>query len=133
MANTSIQKLYAHASKAREALRKTRAREREASSQFLVRAGCGASTIVGLLAAGAIDGKWGYDGKAGYESAGAEKNGIACIGPVPINAGLGLVAIAAGIPGKLPGSEYLVSLGASLLAYPLAKTVEARMQEGAAE
>jgi hypothetical protein len=81
------------------------------------------------MLAGAIDGKWGADGKTGFGRDGEEKNGIATIGPVPINAGLGLVAIAVGIPGMLPGSEYVVQLGASLLGYPLAKTLEANVRE----
>lgn len=124
--STSIQKLYQHAQSAREALRRTRAREREATSALVTRIGTGASTLGGLLAAGAIDGRWGHDGKPE-----GELNGIASIGPVPINAALGLLAIAAGVPGMLPGSEYIVSAGASLLGYPLAKTVEAKILERA--
>jgi hypothetical protein len=133
MANTSIQKLYQHAQSAREALKRTRAKEREASSALVVRAGSGAATLAGLLLAGAIDGKWGADGKVGFGREGEEKNGIASIGPVPINAGLGLIGIAVGIPGMLPGSEYMVSMGASLLGYPLAKSLENRIREGAAK
>jgi hypothetical protein len=123
MANTSIQKLYQHAQSAREALRRTREKERKASNELVVRAGSGLSTLAGLLIAGTIDGKWGHDG-----SPDTEKNGIAQIGPVPINAGLGILGIAIGVPGMLPGSEYIVTMGASLLGYPLAKTIEARIQ-----
>jgi len=93
----------------------------------MVRAGTSAAVIFGGIIAGAVDGKWGHDG-----SPESEKNGIAAVGPVPINVGAGLVLLAAGIPGFLPGSEYIASLGASLVAYPIGKTVENKILEKAA-
>lgn len=128
MPSTSIQKLYEHARSARESLRRVRERERAATSALALRAGTSASTLAGLLIAGAIDGKWGHDGTTKW-GAGEEKNGIASLGPVPINAALGIAAIAVGVPGILPGSEYIANFGAAALGYPLAKTIEAKLSE----
>lgn len=94
----------------------------------MLRTGTTASTLAGLLLAGAVDGKWGHDGTTRFGS-GEEKNGIAALGPVPINAALGLVAIAVGVPGMVPGSEYIANFGAAVLGYPLAKTLEAKLSE----
>lgn len=121
MASTSLAKFYEHANRAKATLQRYRAKEKESSNELVVRAGCSAATLAALCTAGAIDGKWGYDGEK-------EVNGIATLGPVPINAGAGLVLLAAGIPGILPGSEYIAVAGAALLGYPIAKTIEARIQ-----
>lgn len=129
MPSQSLAKFYALANRSKETLRRYREKEKESTNDLVQRAGCAAAGLGGLCLAGFVDGKWGYDGKAGYASAPAEVNGIACVGPVPINAALGIVAIVAGVPGIVPGSEYLTSLGTSLLGYPLAKTIEAKVQE----
>lgn len=126
MPSQSIQKLYQHAQSLRGSLQRVRERERAATSALTSRAGTAASTLAGLLVAGAIDGKWGHDDKHPFSDT-PEKNGIAAIGPVPINAALGLVAIAVGVPGMLPGSEYIANFGAAALGYPLAKTLEASL------
>jgi hypothetical protein len=124
MASTSLAKFYEHANRAKATLQRYRAKEKESSTELVVRAGTAAATLGAMCAAGAIDGKWGYDGEK-------EVHGIATVGPVPINAGAGLVLLAVGIPGILPGSEYITVAGAALLSYPIAKTIEARMQEKA--
>jgi hypothetical protein len=123
MASTSIQKLYEHGKRAQETLKRLRLREREATNGLMVRAGTATSTLAGLCLAGAIDGKYGHDSET-------EHDGIATVGPVPINAAVGLICIAAGIPGMLPGSEYIATFGAATLGYPLAKTIERRVSEG---
>lgn len=124
--STSIQKLYEHGKNLQDRLKRVRAKEREATNGMILRAGTAGSTLAGQLAAAAIDGKWGGD------SAG-EQNGIASIGPVPINAALGLIAIVSAIPGVLPGSEYLCTAGAGMLSYPCAKTLEAKIRERSAK
>jgi hypothetical protein len=128
MASTSIQKIYEHARSARESLRKVREKEKANTSALTLRAGTSASTLAGLLVAGAIDGKWGHDNKHPF-SDDPEKNGIAAIGPIPINAAIGLLAIAVGVPGMVPGSEYISNFGAATLGYPLAKALEAKLSE----
>lgn len=128
MASTSIQKLYEHARSASARLQRVREKEREKTSALTLRAGTTASTIAGLLMAGAIDGKWGHDGTSKFGSY-EEKSGIASLGPVPINAAIGLVAIAVGVPGMVPGSEYISNFGAAVLGYPLAKSLEAKLSE----
>lgn len=132
MPSTSIQKLYEHARTSGEKLRRLRQRERDATSALTLRAGTTASTLAGILLAGAIDGKWGHDEKRPFSDQ-PEKNGIAAVGPVPINAALGLIAIAVGVPGIIPGSEYIANFGAGALGYPLAKTLEASLSTPKAE
>ena len=129
MASQALAKFYALANRSKETLRRIREKERTHSNELMVRAGTAASTVVGNVVAGAIDGKWGYD-KAAFSDS-AEKNGIAQVGPVPINAGAGLVLLAVGIPGIVPGSEYLASFGAGMLGYTLGKSVEAKVHEKA--
>lgn len=133
MASQSITKLYEHAKSARESLRRYRAKEREQTTGLIQRAGTAASSVGGLLVAAVIDGKWGYDNKRVFGAESPELHGIACVGPVPINAALGVAAIVAGIPGALPGSEYIATAGASLLGYPIAKSVEAKIVERSAK
>ena len=126
MPSQSLSKLYQHAQSLRGSLQRVRERERAATSGLILRAGTSASTLAGLLVAGSIDGKWGHDEKRPWSDQ-PEKNGIAAVGPVPINAALGIVAIAVGVPGMLPGSEYIANFGAAVLGYPLAKTIEATL------
>jgi hypothetical protein len=127
MASTSLTKLYEHGQRAREALKNLRQREKTATNDMVRRAGEAGATIVGLLAAGTIDGKWGHDNTQAFGGAREEKHGIALLGPVPINSGIGLIAIAVGIPGALPGSEYLTQFGAAMFGYPIAKMIEDRL------
>jgi hypothetical protein len=54
---------------------------------------------------------------------------IAYVGPLPINAAIGLALIGAAAPGLLPGSEYAIQLGAGLIGYPVGKWAEAKMRE----
>jgi len=131
MASTALSKVYAHAKRAEETLRRVRTREKEATNALTQRGLGAVATLGGLAAAAVIDGKWGGDGKRPFSSDPAEANGIASIGPMPINGGIGLALVAAGIPGFLPGSELMVQFGASMLGYPVAKTIEARVREGA--
>lgn len=128
MASTAIEKLFEHGKRAQVALANARKREKQATGDLILRAGTAASVIGGGIVAGAIDGKWGHDGKPE-----TEKNGIAAVGPVPINVGIGIVLVASGIGGFLPGSEYLAAFGSSLIAYPIGKTIENRIVEKAAE
>jgi hypothetical protein len=125
MQSTSIQKMYEMTQRSRAALQNMRRREKESTSELVTRAGVAASVILGGALAGAIDGKWGHDGKPV-----GEHDGIAAIGPVPINIGTGLVAMALGVSGFLPGAEYLTGLGSSLIGYSVGKTVEAKMLAG---
>lgn len=132
MAETSITKLYSHAKRAEDSLRRMRAREKENTSALMNRVGGGVATVAGLVLAGAVDGKWGHDNKSfGVDR--EEKNGIAHLGPVPINSGAGLVLLAVSVPGFLPGSEYICQLGAAMFGYPLAKSIEAKLSESASK
>lgn len=117
MPQTSMQKLYEYSRRAREQIRSTREKEKVKTNALILRAGTTGSTFAGILIAAAIDGKWGHDSET-------EKHGIAAIGPVPVNAIIGIAGLAVGLPGMLPGSEYIATLGAATLAYPLAKTLE---------
>jgi hypothetical protein len=123
MPSQSITKLYEHARRARETLRKSRETEREKTTALVVRAGTSGATIGGLLLAAAIDGKWGHDSDT-------EKHGIASVGPAPINLIIGVASVAIGLPWFMPGSEYLSAFGAATLGYPLAKTLEDRIVSG---
>lgn len=124
MASQSIQKLYDAGKRAQVALANMRAKEKEKTNDLTMRAGTFASVVIGGVLAGAIDGKWGHDGTPASEA-----NGIAQIGPVPINLAAGLVLGAAGITGALPGSEYITALGASMISFSLGKSVEAKILE----
>jgi hypothetical protein len=128
MANTSIQKLYESGKRAQTALQNMRKRERENTNELVSRVGCAVAVLAGGALAGSIDGKWGHDGKPT-----TEHDGIASIGPVPINVALGITSLVVGVSGFVPGSEYLASLGASLIAYPIGKTVEAHMLANASK
>ena len=130
MASTALQKFYAQGKRAEDTLRRMREREKKKTSEFVERAGSAVAGVGGVLLAGVIDGKWGHDNKSlgsDYE----EKFGIAHLGPLPINSGVGLVALAVGIPGFLPGSEYIAQFGAAMFAYPLAKMAEGKIVENA--
>lgn len=127
---SSIQKLYSHAKRAEDSLRRVRDKEKAQTSALVQRVGTTAATIAGLALAGAVDGKWGHDNKS-FGSDREEKHGIAHAGPVPVNSGVGLVAMALAIPGFLPGSEYIGQFGASMFGYPLAKAIEAKVSESA--
>lgn len=120
---TAIKRLYESGVRAKEALKNLRRREQAATNGLVLRAGTSAAAIFGAVGAGAIDGKWGHDNPPNED----EKNNIAHAGPVPINIGLGLVGMVVGISGVLPGSEYIASLGAGLVGYPLGKVVEAKV------
>lgn len=124
MANTSIQKLYDIAKRSKETLRNYRAKEREATNGFVLRAGGAGAVLAGNVLAGALDGKYGND---------EGEDGTAKLGPVPVNVGVGLIAMAVGIPGILPGSEYLALFGAGQAGYAAGKWAEKRVREGAAK
>jgi|WetSurMetagenome_2_1015567.scaffolds.fasta_scaffold664805_2 hypothetical protein len=119
---SSIKKLYEAGEKAKTALANLRKKEKESTSELVLRLGTSASVIAGSAIAGAIDGKWGHDTPA-TES---EKYGIAHAGPIPINVGLGIVGVVVGVAGVIPGSEYVATAGASLLGYPIGKMIEAK-------
>lgn len=124
MGSTSIQKLYDVARRSRETLKNYRVKEKEASNGFILRSGGAASVVAGNVVAGFIDGRWGNDDG---------EDGTAKLGPMPINLGLGLVALAVGIPGILPGSEYLSFFGAGQAGYELGKLTEKKARDGAAK
>lgn len=128
MANQSLQKFFDSGKRAIEATKRARAREKERTGELVTRAGVAGAVVVGGLLAGAVDGKWGHDGAPA-----TEHDGMAAVGPVVINVGAGLVLMVAGLPGFLPGSEYVTSLGASMLSFSLGKTVEAKLVAGAAK
>lgn len=132
MASTALQKFYAQGKRAEDTLRRMRAREKEKTSEFVERAGGAVSIVGGQLLAGVIDGKWGHDNKS-LGSDREEKYGIAHIGPAPINTMAGLIAMAVGIPGFLPGSEYMTAFGAAMFGYPLAKAAEQKVFEKQSE
>jgi|WetSurMetagenome_2_1015567.scaffolds.fasta_scaffold00908_26 hypothetical protein len=122
MASTSLQKFYEQGRRAQVALQNARKREKESTNELIARVGVSASILAGGVLAGAVDGKWGHDGVPA-----TEHDGMAAVGPVVINVGAGLVLMAAGLPGFLPGSEYVASLGASMLSYSLGKATEAKL------
>jgi hypothetical protein len=126
MSNMATQKLFALARRNADAVTRLRMKEKAAVSGTIERAGETLAVLMGSGIAGAIDGKWGYDDPTN------EHHGIAKLGPMPINTAIGLVAVAIGIPGFLPGSEYLTSGGAAMIGYTLGKTVEGKLQEKAA-
>jgi len=128
MPSTSIQKLYEAGQRAQQALKSMRAKEKDATNALTQRAGVAASIILGGVAAGAVDGKWGHDG-----SPASEHYGIAQLGPIPMNLGGGLVLAATGMTGVLPGSEYLTAFGASLVAFSLGKSTENKVLERSAK
>jgi hypothetical protein len=127
--HTSIKRLYEASQKTRQTLANLRKKEKEATSELVLRIGTSIGVIAGAAVAGAIDGKWGHDNPP-TES---EKYNIAHAGPVPINVGLGLIGTVVGIAGVLPGSEYIASTGASMLGYPIGKMIEAKASAPKAE
>lgn len=122
---SSIRRLYEQGERAKQALANLRRREKETTGELVLRAGTSASAVLGNVVAGAIDGKWGHDDPADER----EKYNIAHAGPVPINIGLGLISLALGISGVLPGSEYLASAGGGMFGYALGKMTEAKVSE----
>lgn len=127
MPSTSLQKFYEQGRRAQVALQNARKREKESTNELIARTGVAASILAGGVLAGAIDGKFGHDGNPS-----TEHDGMAAVGPVVINVGAGLVLLAAGLPGFLPGSEYVSGLGSSMLSYSLGKATEAKMVARAA-
>jgi len=126
--NTSIQRLYDTAQRAKSSLQNLRARERKSTSELMVRVGTAASVVAGGVLAGAIDGKWGHDGDPA-----TEHYGIAQMGPFPMNLSAGLVLTAVGLTGAVPGAEYVSGLGASMVSFSLGKTIENKILEKAAK